>query len=721
VVSRGAGHRENAGEPATTDRRAAAIAAIASVALFAPLVIPLLTGQVFAMGDLADFHLPMRRLYQSALENGGSIIWTPRMFGGFYIHAEGQVGVLHPLHLVLYRTLPLRIAFSLEIIASYLFSYAGTWLLLRQWGFARAASLTGAMAFTFSGFNLLHLLHVNAVAIVAHIPWLLWSLQTLLFGSRRSRPIAVIGISVSTASILLLGYPQYVWMAGLVCVAWFAIRGHHAAWRDVVLAAAAASAGLMLGSLQLLPTLDLLQHSQRRALESGFALTFSMHPLNLVQLLSPYILPGRVYADSSEMYVHEFGIYDGALSTIAVFWVLLRWRQLELRTAAMFGLLLVTGGVILALGRYSGFYQLLASLPLLETLRGSSRHIVLAHLGFAILAAVTVDDLLRLATRRERGDKASAWLWTPAVASTLIGALALTVFGDAATSGVRMSPTLIVVGASFMALTTLLVLDASRGAAYGVLIVMPLLALDLGLWGYSYVFSGGVRSVQQIADTANAPPAAPGSMLHQTSRSVSPNLLLLRNFSVARPYVGLQPARVMPLSTTSQLRIAGIDWAEAASGWQAVADVMPRARIVANAIVAKDPVAELGGIDVRTTALVDREMPPLTSDATSRLIEDVPGRIAVDVDATAAALLCLTEAYDSGWISSTSDGRELPTVRVYGDFLGVLLDPGKYRVTLSFAPRSLRLGEYLAVAGLLSTFALAFAAMPRRTPSRKAA
>ena len=83
-----------------------------SAVLFAPLAWPLVTGRVFVFGDLQSFNLPIRHLYQSALEAGDSVLWTPSLFSGFYLHGEGQVGMCHPLHYLLYRFLPLGPAFN---------------------------------------------------------------------------------------------------------------------------------------------------------------------------------------------------------------------------------------------------------------------------------------------------------------------------------------------------------------------------------------------------------------------------------------------------------------------------------------------------------------------------------------------------------------------------------------------------------------------------------
>jgi hypothetical protein len=234
----------------SADRRAAVAAAVAAAALFVPLCVPLFRGQMFAIGDLADFHLPMRQIYQSALVNGHSLLWSDRLFGGFYVHAEGQVGMFHPLHLLLYWLFPLVTAFNLELIASYAFAFAGMWLLLRRFEFSTASATTGAMAFAFSGFNLLHLLHMNAVAVVAHVPWLLLSLDAALGGEAAlkgcatnrggARSAALQGCQTRTAalqgcpalliaSMILLGYPQYVLMAALACGAWLAFNSHRLA------------------------------------------------------------------------------------------------------------------------------------------------------------------------------------------------------------------------------------------------------------------------------------------------------------------------------------------------------------------------------------------------------------------------------------------------------------------------------------------------------------
>ena len=70
------------------------------------------------------------------------------------------------------------------------------------------------MCFTFCGFNLMHFVHVNAVAVVAHVPWLLWAADKLVRSTKRSERLFLTAmIGTLTASQLLVGYPQYVFLS----------------------------------------------------------------------------------------------------------------------------------------------------------------------------------------------------------------------------------------------------------------------------------------------------------------------------------------------------------------------------------------------------------------------------------------------------------------------------------------------------------------------------
>src|SRR4051812_6348478 len=80
---------------------------VGTIALLAWLASPILSGRVYVADDLGEFHLPMRAFYANQLDRGEPFDWCPDLYCGFYLTGEGQIGAYHPLHLLLYKTLPL--------------------------------------------------------------------------------------------------------------------------------------------------------------------------------------------------------------------------------------------------------------------------------------------------------------------------------------------------------------------------------------------------------------------------------------------------------------------------------------------------------------------------------------------------------------------------------------------------------------------------------------
>lgn len=169
-----------------TGRNLTAWSLLAGLLLLAGLAGPFFAGLIYTADDLGGFHLPIRAFYSEQLARGQPFDWMPSLYSGFYLTGEGQAGVYHPLHQILYRFLPLPSALGLEYLLSYPWMMLGTWLLLRRWLDRPEAAAFGALVFTFSSFSLLHFVHPNAVAVTAHVPWLLWAIDVTLTDSRRA-------------------------------------------------------------------------------------------------------------------------------------------------------------------------------------------------------------------------------------------------------------------------------------------------------------------------------------------------------------------------------------------------------------------------------------------------------------------------------------------------------------------------------------------------------
>jgi hypothetical protein len=695
--------------------RASAVAA--TTALFAPFAWLLATRRLLTQFDLAQFNLPVRHLYREALRSGDSILWTPAVFAGFYVHGDGQGGAAHPLHLVLYRFLPLDVAFNFELTVSYVAAFAGMFLLQRRLGLSRDAAILGALLFAFGGFSLLHLNHMNAVAVMAHAPWMLSAVDAALRQESLRRALrATVVFAALLGSQLLIGYPQYVWFSLLACAAFALIRMDRPI--RLLLLPAGVVAGALAGAVQLLPTFDAMSQSYRAGMGHAFTLSYSLHPLNLVQLWSPYAYANRVYHLPGEVETHEFAIYNGAFSTIAVVWLLMRRRDLGSRGPLVVGLLICAAvSILLALGAYGGVDRLMTYLPIVGAFRAPARHIALVQLFLSLLAGIAFDDLMTLAKSRVTWSGRRLWplgilaglgLVTLAAASWLGATRLLAAPLLEWSSTLRASA-----GLAIVIVTSGLVVLCAKGVSWAPATLILIAAADLGAWGWPHAWRPPPESLAAIVDGVDVPSAAaPPEMLFEATRAPAANLPVLRGFRMFNGYVALWPVRVLDVEDPIAQRLGGVHWQHAPDGWHPVQGSMPRARLVSDVRVSADVRRDIHEIAIARTALIDRPLGTFGGEpGDAQLIVDAPGRITILTRAPARQLLVLTERFQPGW-RATSDGVPLDVLRAYGDQVAVPVDSGVHRLELRFAPASARVGTILTGLGCL-VLASAFLALGR--------
>jgi hypothetical protein len=701
--------------------------AACSAALFLPLLYPFLTGRIFTRDDIAALHLPFRYLYQEALRRGDSILWTPAYHSGFYLLGVGIAGIAHPFHWLLYRFFPLGPAFNLEIVTPYAAMLIGAVVLLLRLGLASEAAWFGAMVFTFSGFNLFNLMHLNHAAIIAHAPWLLAAAHLLLTSSdRRHRALAFAGVALIVGSELLLGNPQYVWLTGVVLAFMTVCLWYSGAPASrVALLAGAGLLGVLIGAAQLLPTLEFARDSTRMTYSQDEALSFSLSPLNLVQLWSPFAFRFRIHAPEAEaLIVHEFVVYNGAFCTMALAWLAMRWRQQTRRGLLMALLALAAISLLLAMGRYGGVYAWLAHLPGLRNLRAPARHLVSFQLALSGIAAIVFEDLSDMIRRGEQTEMRRLWpLGVPvamSVATTVLAAVLSqspwsTAHGLSFSNFLRAAP-----WSAVIVVTAALIAMAARGLWWAIPAIVVLVACELGFWGYSYVYRWGpIQSLEELVAQADVPPASrQDELIAPAILGGLANLGVLRGLRLTPGYTGLEASSVLDPGDPVAQQVAGVAWRGTATGWERVSHTMPRARLVSEVLPSASIRADLRRIDLARVALVDQPVAALSDgnvglddQGSVQVIEDRPGAIVVETVADRTQLLVLTERFHSGW-RATEDARSFEPIRVNGDFLGCVVDPGRHRVSLRFAPASARYGLRASLAGLALTIVAAWFLWP---------
>lgn len=750
---------------------AAWLSALAALGLFVMLSWPMWTNRVYTYDDIVKLHIPYRYLYSQALRSGDSILWTPRFYCGYYYHGEGEAGFCHPLHWLLYRTLPLELAFNLEFVLNYAWLFAGMFFLLRRWTTSPPASLLGALIFTFSGFSILHFMHLNALGVVSQLPWLLLACDVLMCAQDLKHvALAQLAIALLTALQHLAGYPQFAMfclIAEGAFVLWRTFDG--GSWRRIPLCAVGVALGFAIGAVQLLPTWDLLALSDRSDTSLEFRTWFSMHPLNLLQLWAPYVFHNRYFAVRRvfEGNTHEMGLYTTAFSTVALAWLAIRWRNLQQRWFVLATFLFGLAMLVLALGKYTPVYPFVAQLPLVKSLplRCPTRYSMLTQLAMAMLAAFALVDLLTLQRAGERVRWLALWpLGVLLLLAALTAGVALAVVYHNPSTPLLTSKGDILAGLALVAGAVGLVAATARGVRWAPCGIILLTAAEIGVFDlWQYVWNPPREKPPAMAASAetgvldlwqnlwNPPPEKPAADVapplptwetlpkiiassprppHNTGRLCYPlsdpgNMLTMAGYDLMQGYTALKPAERLPLVLATRngpmlspwaTQIASVHWVFINNEWHPLKSLfppawnvapLPRVRMVAQSVVSRQEAVDIQKINPATTALVDRKVD---------LELGLPGMATIknerpgrlDIEAVAPTRqLLVVSERYHTGWQATVDGKPATLLPAYGEYLSCVVPAGTRKVEMLFQPASFAWGLRTTLGGVVAAALLA--------------
>jgi hypothetical protein len=703
------------------------------VVLLFLLLWPALAGRIPVYWDLGSFHLPIRSAYAGCLRSGDSFDWLPAMHNGVFITGEGEHGPYHPLHLLLYRCLPLAAAFALEVFLAFAFLFAGMVLFLRRHA-GTAGAFLGAIVCTFSANNFSHSFHVNYIAVIAHLPWLLWLQEGLFRDVGRPRWRRAGAIALLTGSQLLLGHPQvlsYSLLAESLYVL-FMLPSAQCVGTAVAAWTAAKALGAAVGGAQVLATLTFLANSNRSSFDPFLG---SLPPALLLQLLVPAIL-----VDHAPGWMLE-GAYAGAVPLLLALWYgtgLVRRRptagpvvpeRVGERRLGWYALTLGAVATWLALGKYGGLYYLQTLLPVVGQFRAPARYLNLLDFALALLAGLALG---RLTTHRGRPDTGRQRLLAPwlLTAAAVAAAVAFRIAYPGA-DGPGLEKRFLSGAACFVA-AALLLTAAVRGRSLAVCGLVLFAAWDLyhfslchPHWGLS-TWKDTLTPAEYLGG-ASLPPG-PAGRCFDISWNGTHNLL--RGVRIVNGYLGgIEPRKRLDYEQVEALRLSAATWYHerdylpappplglepVGQGWYRVPQPLPRVRLVSRTVLSSNPKADLARLHLESEALVERPLDLEAGPAGSAvLVEEQPGRMQIEVEAPGKQLLVVAESHDPGW-QATIDGQSIETQRVNADFLGCIVGPGRHTVVLCFAPRCLVWGRAVSLAGLAAALLMAAWGLRRR-------
>ena len=352
----------------------------------------------FFYRDYGVLAYPFVQFHHDAFWSGNPFpLWNPLSNCGAPFLAQWGTMVLYPFSLV-YLLLPLPWSLGVFILGHLGLGGVGMFLLAWRWTGQGSAAAFAGVAFAFSGFTLSAHVWPNYMVALAWMPLLV--LMTEKAWCEGGRSVVLAG--VVAALQVLAGVPEIAlltWIAvGLLFVVDLARRGSPKVTMTLrLLMVVVLAAGLT--SVQLLPFLDLLAHSQR---DAGFATSkWAMPSWGWAHLLVPlfhaFITPQWTWFQEGQEFVSSF--YPGVGVVVLALTALVVGRDRRVWCLAALAAL----GFLLALGE-QGFVLpwLRRVFPELGVARYPIKAVVLVTFALPLLAAFALSS----GARAERSRRA---------------------------------------------------------------------------------------------------------------------------------------------------------------------------------------------------------------------------------------------------------------------------------------------------------------------------
>lgn len=365
------------------------------------LYLPVTLGQrVFSEGDITWLFLPIRTELARAIGEGRLPLWTPALQAGFPLFAEGEMGALYPINLLLHRFFSPPVGLSYSILFNLSWATIGMYLLCRTFALRPASAWLGAFVFGAGGYFTAQLPHAPHVTVAAWLPWLLF-FQQKSFQARRQHQRSILwflAMSMAVALQLLGGFPQFA-VFNIVTLNLFALAINffqlpssispklflRSVSETVFISASATLLGTGLAAIQLLPTIELIGLSIRgQEMSQAFFTSYSLALTALTQFVAPFASLGVPQAANT-----EYWAYLGVLPFLLMLLAPVLRRDRRTLFVAAFGVICL----LFALGGNTPLYDWLYQIPVFNRFRVPARFLMLFTFAAAFLAASSFQEL----------------------------------------------------------------------------------------------------------------------------------------------------------------------------------------------------------------------------------------------------------------------------------------------------------------------------------------
>ncbi len=635
----------------------------------------------FGRSDSWHFSIPTKFLLWQSIKQNALPLWSANLGGGFPIFAEGQVGALFPLNLILFKLFDFATAYNLALASTVALFSIGTYFFLRVITKSRLGSLLGATSISLSGIVIPQLPHITLLQGLSLMPWIL--LATTAFPR-------ITGFSILLALQIFAGFPQATFITVL-------FAGGYILWqkKSIVAFIIAVCLGILLAAIQLVPSYEFMrQSSQPKGFSADIASYFSYPWQHIKTLLDPFALGNPAMGT----YPH-FASFDGS-----IFWensgfiglVPLMFALIGLARSSPFFLVTCLLSLLLMTGSHSPLYLIYSFWPF-NLFRVPSRFIWIFVFSLLTLAAFGVKKtphvlvfLLILANSFHLWTTwhnyhlllpAREWLEAPKTLNTLTPNGKLYTIGVESTHNEFFTTKGWSITTPYISLRNTLLPDSNV------------------IWNYpsTHVYAGRFLARSSLLE----------SLLLSQIQS-SNHIATISAFG----------EKLLSLTGTTDLITA---WPSQPVTIVKKTPALPRVYLADDPIVATtltQAVKKLNDASFRLgqSVLVQQPMPDIqkgTGQAT--IIKATDTTVAIDVkNNSSQKILVTTDTYYPGW-KARVDGIETNIFPVNIAQRGIIMPKGNHEAVFTYEPDSLKIGGFISLFSLMGCllFAVLFRMRPR--------
>jgi len=377
-------------------------------ALAVLLALPALCrGELIGRGEMPHEY-SLYAYVSRALHAGHLPLWNPYTVSGNPGLADPAANVFYPFTAPLLLLGSVAGALNAMFVLHTILAGAFMHLYLGSLRLPRSARFAGALVYMLSGFMAWRIFSgdIPRVATYTWIPLALYLVEEIARG-RRGMGAALLGGAVLAVQCFA-GEPQGFTHAGLAVVAYAGFRlaaiARGAAPRATVRRTGLLFAGMLLlgaglASVQVFPTFENFQNSNRPDFDARFSMLGSIPPVGLVSVLAPRFFGDEIHGawgelelSAREFYPHAASLYTGFFTVVLAITALVARRdRWHVRFFAVFGIVVLW----IALGKFGYLYRLAAYVPVLRSFRDVENINMLVPLSAAVLAGFGFDRFLQ--------------------------------------------------------------------------------------------------------------------------------------------------------------------------------------------------------------------------------------------------------------------------------------------------------------------------------------